>query len=123
MWKGAMQAPPPRLSVQIFARGSDSERTQSSSARVQNRHHSRPRASAVRCEQGIDGSHELSTQNTSSGAPRNIVASGCVRQCRTKFGRWNSLPTPRRASERLPTVQVNLDQSPAVIGAFHRLCA
>jgi hypothetical protein len=47
MWKGAMQAPPPRLSVQIFARGSDSERTQSSSARVQNRHHSRPRASAV----------------------------------------------------------------------------
>ena len=41
MSKGAIQAPPPRLSAQIFARGSVSERTQSSSARVQNRHCSR----------------------------------------------------------------------------------
>jgi hypothetical protein len=58
-------------------------------------------------------------------APPCIVASGCVRQGRTRFGRWTSLPAPRRASERIPTVQVNLDldQSPAVMGAFHRLCA
>jgi hypothetical protein len=47
MSKGAIQVSPPRLSAQIFARGSVSERTQSSSARVQNRHQSRPRASAV----------------------------------------------------------------------------
>ena len=42
MSKGAIQVSPPRLSARIFARGSVSERTQSSSARVQNRHHSRP---------------------------------------------------------------------------------
>jgi hypothetical protein len=47
MSKGAIQAPPPRLSAQIFAPGSVSERTQSSSARVQNRHHSHSRASAA----------------------------------------------------------------------------
>src|ERR1700748_376786 len=47
MSKGAIRGSPPRPSAQIFARGSVSERTQSSSARVQNRHHSRPRASAV----------------------------------------------------------------------------
>ena len=47
MSQGAIQVSPPRLSARIFARGSVSERTQSSSARVQNRHHSRPRASAV----------------------------------------------------------------------------
>jgi hypothetical protein len=42
MSKGAIQVSPPRLPAQIFARCSVSERTQSSSARVQNRHHSRP---------------------------------------------------------------------------------
>ena len=32
-------------------------------------------------------------------APRSIVVSGCVRQGRTRFGRWTSAPAPRRASE------------------------
>jgi hypothetical protein len=41
MSKGAIQAPS-RRSARIFARGSVLERTQSSSARVQNRDHSRP---------------------------------------------------------------------------------
>jgi hypothetical protein len=49
MSKGAFQAPPPRLLARIFARGSLPERTQLSSARVQNRHHSRPRIGRAWC--------------------------------------------------------------------------
>ena len=30
----------------------------------------------------------------------SIVVSGCVRQGRTRFGRWTPAPAPRRASER-----------------------
>jgi hypothetical protein len=66
MSKGAIQGSPPRLSAQIFAPGSVSERTQSSSARVQNRHHSRPRASAV-CASNKESTAAMSYRHKTLG--------------------------------------------------------
>jgi len=48
------------LSAQIFGRGSVLERTQSSFARVQNRHYSRPQASLHDVHE-VKGSHHRQT--------------------------------------------------------------